>query len=87
MIDSLPFSVVVLSVNSFSTSTAPRQAKSGHQSHFVNIAKMDQGSGLGVDDAHQTLKHTKAKMREILARIAANHEDHGQPQDAQVSII
>lgn len=36
---------------------------------------MDQGSALDVDDAYQTLRYTKAKMREILAHIAANQKD------------
>ena len=37
------------------------------------------------DDAHQTLKYTKAKMRGILAQIEANQKDH--PLDTQVSIV
>ena len=85
MVDSLQLSPVLS--NSFSTWTTPREAKSAHRSRFVKIAKMDQGSALDVDNAHQMLKSTKAKMREILAHIAANQEDHGQPQGAQVSII
>ena len=48
---------------------------------------MDHGSGLDVDDAHQTLRYTKAKMREILVHIATNQENQAQPQGAQVSII
>ena len=38
-------------------------------------------------NSHQTLKYTKAKMREILPRIEASQEDHGQPMDTQVSIL
>jgi hypothetical protein len=41
----------------------------------------------GVDAAHQTLKYTKAKMREIIARIEANQEDHGHSLDTKVSTI
>jgi hypothetical protein len=48
---------------------------------------MNQGLAFNIDDAHQMLKYTKAKMREILAQIAANQEDNGQPQDIQVSIV
>ena len=48
---------------------------------------MDQGSVLDVNAAHQALRYTKAKMREILAHIAANQKDHKHPQDAQVSTI
>ena len=45
---------------------------------------MNQGLESNVNDAHQTLKYTKAKMREILAQIEANHE---QPLDTRVSIV
>ena len=48
---------------------------------------MNQGLEPDIDDAHQTLKSTKARMREILAQIEANHEDHGQPLDDWVSIV
>jgi hypothetical protein len=41
----------------------------------------------GVDDARQTLKYTKAKMREIISQIEANQEAHGQPSDTQVSTV
>ena len=44
---------------------------------------MSQGWG----SVHQTLKSTKAKMREILARIEASQGDHGQPLDTQVSTV
>ena len=39
-----------------------------------------------IDDAHRVLKDTKAKMREVLAEIAAIQKEHGQPLDAKVSI-
>ena len=48
---------------------------------------MNQGSELDMEDAHQALKYTKAKMCGILTQIAANQEDHGQPSDSQVSIV
>ena len=48
---------------------------------------MNQGFQLNTDDAHQTLKYTKAKMCEILTQIAADQEDHGQPLDFQVRIV
>ncbi len=48
---------------------------------------MNQGSELNIDDAHQTLKYTKAKMREILAQIEANQKDHEQPLDTRVSTV
>jgi len=54
--------------------------------HFINATVMNQGLGSDINDAHQTLKYTKAKMREVLAQIAANQKDHGQPLDAKVSI-
>jgi hypothetical protein len=57
------------------------------KSHFVNTTNMNQESELDVEDARQTLKHTKAKMREILTQIEANQEVHGEPQDAQVSVL
>ena len=47
---------------------------------------MNQGSQLDIDDAYQTLKYTKAKMCDILAQIAADQEDYGQPLDSQVRI-
>ena len=40
-----------------------------------------------IDDAHQVLKYTKAKMREVLAEIATNQSSHGQPLDGKVSIV
>ena len=48
---------------------------------------MNQGLQIDIDDAHQTLKYTKAKMCEILTQIAADQEDHGQPLDSQVSTV
>jgi hypothetical protein len=57
------------------------------KSHFVNTANMSQESELDDEDARQTLKHTKAKMREILTQIDANQEIHEQPQDAEVSVL
>jgi hypothetical protein len=42
---------------------------------------MNQGLENGIDDPYQSLKNTKAKMREILAQVAASQEDNGQPQD------
>jgi len=48
---------------------------------------MNQGLESDIDDTHQILKYTKAKMCEILAQIAANQEDHNQPQDVKVSIV
>ena len=39
------------------------------------------------DDAHQALRNTKAKMREVLAEIAAIQEEHGQPLDGEVSTV
>ena len=48
---------------------------------------MNQGLESDVDDAHQALKITKAKMHKILAEIAAIQEEHGQPQDAKVSTV
>jgi len=48
---------------------------------------MDQGLEFDIDDAHQSLKDTKAKMLEILPQIAAIQEDHGQPLASQVSIV
>ena len=45
---------------------------------------MNQGLESDIDDAHQTLKYTKAKMREVLAEI---EEEYGQPLDTNVSII
>jgi len=41
----------------------------------------------GLDGARQTLKYTKTKMREIIARIEADQENQGRAPDAQVSII
>jgi hypothetical protein len=48
---------------------------------------MNQGLAFNIDDAHQMLKYTKAKMCEILTQVAANQKVHGQPLDAQVSIL
>jgi len=48
---------------------------------------MNQGAELDIGDAHQMLKYTKTKMREIIAQIEANQTGHGQPPDTQVSII
>jgi len=45
---------------------------------------MNQGLEFDIDDVHQALKDTKAKMNEI---IAANQEGHRQPPDAKVSIV
>ena len=41
----------------------------------------------GLGSVHQTLKYTKVKMREILARTEANQGDHGRPLDTQISIV
>ena len=57
------------------------------KSHFTNIAAMNRGLEFDIDDAHQMLKDTKAKMCETLAQFAANQEDHRQPLDAKVSTI
>ena len=48
---------------------------------------MNQGLKSDIDDTHQTLKSTKAKMREILAQVEANQDNHGQPLDDRVSIV
>ncbi len=48
---------------------------------------MNQRSAPDIDDARQTLKYMKAKMREVLAQIVANQEEHGKPLDAKVSIV
>ena len=48
---------------------------------------MNQRVESDIDDAHQILKNTKAKMRTVLAQIAAVQEEHGQPLDARVSIV
>ena len=48
---------------------------------------MNQGVESNTGDAHQTLQNTKAKMREVLAEIAAIQEEHGHPPDAKVSIV
>ena len=48
---------------------------------------MNQGLDSDIDDAHQTLKSTKAKMREILAQIEASQEDQGQLLSTWVSIV
>ena len=48
---------------------------------------MNQGLGSHIDGAHQMLKSTKAKMREVLAEIAANQEEHREPQDTNVSFL
>jgi len=39
------------------------------QSHIIHTAAMNQGAEPDIGDAHQTLKYTKAKMREIIAQI------------------
>ena len=57
------------------------------KSHFINTAAMNQGSESDIDDAHQTLKYTKAKMRKVLAEIATNQGSHGQPLGDKVSIV
>ena len=56
------------------------------KSHFMNTAAMNQRVEPDIDDAHQVLKDTKAKMREVLAEIAAIQKEPGQPLDAKVSI-
>ena len=61
--------------------------KSVTKSHTINTAAMNQRVESDIDDAHQTLKYTKAKMCEILAEITANQNNHGQPVDAKVSIV
>ena len=48
---------------------------------------MIQGLEFDCDDAHQTLKYTKAKMREILTRIEVSQEDHGQPMGTKVRTV
>ena len=48
---------------------------------------MNQELESDINNARQALKNTKAKMREVLAEIAANQEEHGQPQDAKVSTV
>ena len=48
---------------------------------------MNEESKSDTNDAHQTLKYTKAKMREVLAQIAANQEEHRLPPDTKVSIV
>ena len=57
------------------------------KSHFANIVAMNQRTESDIDDAHQALKDMKAKMREVLTKFAAIQEEHGQPQDAKVSIV
>ena len=57
------------------------------KSNFINTAAMNQGVESNTGDAHQTLQNTKAKMREVLAEIAAIQEEHGHPPDAKVSIV
>ena len=57
------------------------------KSHLSNTTAMNQGLESHIDDAHQMLKSTKAKLREILAQFEANQEDHGQPLDDRVSIV
>ena len=61
--------------------------KSVTKSRTINTAAMNQKLESDIDDANQTLKYTKAEMRKILAQIAANQNNHGQPQDAKVSIV
>ena len=75
IIDSVPFEA---------SWTPPLQTTG---SDIINTAAMNQGLESDCDDAHQTLKYTKAKMRKILARIEASQEDHGQPLDTRVSIV
>ena len=48
---------------------------------------MNQGVEPDIGGAHQTLKYTKAKMRDIIARVEADLEYYGQLLDTQVSII
>jgi hypothetical protein len=48
---------------------------------------MNQGSETDIVDNRQRLKYTTAKMRKILAQVAASQEDHEQPQDVEVSIL
>jgi hypothetical protein len=48
---------------------------------------MNQGSEIDIANDRQRLKYTTAKMRKILARVAASQEDHEQPQDVDVSIL
>jgi len=48
---------------------------------------MNQGAEPDIGDAYQTLKYTKMKMREIIARIEADQENQGRASDDQVSII
>ena len=57
------------------------------EAHFINTAAMNQRLQSDNDGAHQTLKNTKAKMREVLAKIAAILKEHGQPQDGKVSTV
>ena len=84
MVDSVPSIVLSSSLGSW---TAPLLAQIDTKSHFINTAAMNQGSQLDIDDAHQTLKYTKAKMCDILTQIAADQEDYGQPLDSQVRIV
>jgi hypothetical protein len=79
IIDLVPFFFVLSSLPGLLHS----RRKLAAESHFINTAAMNQG----VDDARQTLKYTKARMREIIARIEANQEGHGQPSDTQVSTV
>jgi len=48
---------------------------------------MNQGVEPDIGGAHRTLKYTKARMREVIARIEANQKGHGRPLNTQVSII
>ena len=80
IIDSVPFFIGALGLLHFSR-------KSTAKSHSTYTAAMNQGSGFDIDDIHQALKYTKAKMCEILVQIAPNQEDHRQPSDAKVSIV
>ena len=84
MVDSVPCIVLSSTLGSW---TAPLIAQIDTESHFLNTAAMNQGLQLDLDDAHQTLKYTKAKMCEILTQIAADQADHGQPLDSQVRIV
>jgi len=48
---------------------------------------MNQGVEPDISGAYQTLKYTKAKMREIIAWIDPNPKGHGRPLGIQVSIV
>ena len=88
MIDSVPSIVCVVELARLALGfwTAPLIVQIDTKTHFINTAAMNRGLQLDIDDAHQTLKYTKAKMCKILTQIAADQEDHGQPLDSQVRI-